>query len=407
MNILYLCDEYPPGQHGGIGTSVQLMARQLVKMGHRVVVAGLYTPGYGGPDEFEDEGVRVYRYRWGLDGAWFEQRQALPVKIVNRLLKVTGIMERDIKQSLARYHKKLVELIGLYQINLVEMPDYNDYIRHCKTYIPFPRLSVPVVVKMNGSLSYFAREAGKQVPLHLFKMEQTILNQAAAVISASKYTAQKSAACFSCTRPITVLYNGINTDLPSRNIQRNARQVIFSGTLVQKKGIYQLAQAWNMVHAQVPGARLVVLGKGPQQQVMGYLNKDAVKSVLFMGHVAPAELYDHLSGSAVSVFPSYAEAFSLAPLEAMVCGAAVINSSRSSGPELINNQVNGLLIDPDDIGQIASAILYLLHHPEASERLAEQGKQHVKEQFDIGLIAEQHLQFYQQVLSRDGEIEVS
>ena len=63
MNILYLCDEYPPGQHGGIGTSVRSMARELVKQGHRVVVAGLYSPGYGGADEFVDNGVKVYRFQ--------------------------------------------------------------------------------------------------------------------------------------------------------------------------------------------------------------------------------------------------------------------------------------------------------------------------------------------------------
>ena len=67
MNILYLCDEYPPGRHGGIGTSVRLLARQMAKMGHHVVVAGLYGPGYGGANEFSDEGVKVYRFRRGYD----------------------------------------------------------------------------------------------------------------------------------------------------------------------------------------------------------------------------------------------------------------------------------------------------------------------------------------------------
>lgn len=399
MNILYLCDEYPPGQHGGIGTSVRLIARQLVKMGHRVIVAGLYSPGYGGPDEFEDEGVQIYRYRWALDGQWFEKRQSLLVRAGNRLMRDTGLMERDIKKSLARYHKNLEELIAAYQVDVVEMPDYNDYIRHCKTYVPFPRLSVPVVVKLNGSLTYFAREAGKPVPVQQFKMEQTILNQATAVISASNYTAQKSAGFFSYSRPVTVLYNGIDThnNLP-QNTRRNAKQVVFTGSLVHKKGIYQLAQAWNIVNAQMPDARLLVLGKGSKQQVISYLKKEAVNSVKFIGHVTTGELYECLQASAISVFPSYAEAFSLAPLEAMACGTAVINSNRSSGPELIEDNVNGLLIDPDDVAQIASTILYLLNNTTACIQLAEQGNKHVKKYFDIGLIAEQHIRFYKQVI---------
>jgi glycosyltransferase involved in cell wall biosynthesis len=398
MNILYLCDEYPPGQHGGIGTSVRLMARQLVKMGHRVIVAGLYTPGYGGPDKFDDEGVKVYRYRWAWDGGWFEHRDRLPVRMGNLLLKYTGVTERDIRRSLTRYHEKLEELITEYQIDIVEMPDYNDYIRHCRAYTPFPKLSVPVIVKMNGSLTYFAREAGRQVPDHIFKMEQTILNQAVAVISASKYTAYKSAAYFSYAKPVEVLYNGIDTYVPAGNIRRNAQQVIFTGTLVRKKGIYQLAQAWNIVNAQMPAARLIILGKGPQQAVIKHLNPEALGSVLFMGHVDTEELYDHLLSSAISVFPSYAEAFSLAPLEAMAFGSAVINSNRTSGPELVDDQVSGLLIDPDNINQIATAILYLLNNKQACVQLAENGNRKVREQFDIGIIAEQHVHFYQRVL---------
>jgi len=66
VNILYLCDEYPPGRHGGIGTAVRLLARQVAAQGHNVVVAGFYDWGYGGEDEFIDGQVKVYRFRRGL-----------------------------------------------------------------------------------------------------------------------------------------------------------------------------------------------------------------------------------------------------------------------------------------------------------------------------------------------------
>ncbi|MDB5132644.1 MAG: hypothetical protein JWR02_2393 [Mucilaginibacter sp.] len=400
MNILYLCDEYPPGQHGGIGTSVRTMARQMVKIGHKVVVAGLYSPGYGGEDEFEDEGVKIYRFRWGLDGKWFQQRRSTIVRIGNRILKATGIMDLDIKRSLAIYEKKLEKLIIDNHIDIIEMPDYNDYIRFCKSYIPFPSLPVPTIVKMNGSITYFASEAGKQVAAPIFKMEQHILNQAAMIASASKYTAEKSAICFSYPGKIEVLYNGINTDIPQRNIYRHPKQVIYTGTLVQKKGIYQLAKAWNIVNKKMPGASLLVFGKGPKQKVISYLTEAAKNTVIFMGHVRTEELYDYLTASAISVFPSYSEAFALAPLEAMACGTAVINSNRTSGPELIDDNVNGLLIDPDDITQLASSILYLLNNPGICKALSKSGNEKVRRQFEASKIAAQTLQFYNDVLSR-------
>jgi glycosyltransferase involved in cell wall biosynthesis len=130
------------------------------------------------------------------------------------------------------------------------------------------------------------------------------------------------------------------------------------------------------------------------------LHDYAKGSVTFKGHVNKDELYACLAHSAVAVFPSYAEAFALAPLEAMACGIAVINSNRTSGPELIDNGVNGLLIDPDDVEQLASAIITLLNEPEKRQQLALAGNEKVKQCFDIDIVARQTLKFYQQVLAK-------
>jgi len=400
MNILYLCDEYPPGRHGGIGTSVQLLARQMVKLGHKVVVAGLYGHGYGGDDEFVDKGVKVYRFRRGYDFDFLADEATLTSRITMRFLRDSGLLQRDIIKSLAVYQNKLEDIIKEHGIEIIEMPDYNDYIRFCKSFVPFPQLSVPVVVKMNGTITYFKNEANQSVPQHILKMEQAILNQAAAVSSASKYTADQSALYLSYNKHITVLYNGIDTNIPAANIIKKPKQVIFTGTLVEKKGIYQLAKAWNIVIKAIPDARLLVLGKGPQQKVTGYLNVDAQPSVIFKGHVATDELYSFLQESAISIFPSYAEAFALAPLEAMACGTAVINSNRTSGPELLEDEISGLLIDPDNTEQIASSIIYLLNNPDVCAGLARKGNKTVKERFEIGKIASENIEFYKGILAK-------
>jgi glycogen(starch) synthase len=400
MNILYLCDEYPPGQHGGIGTSVQSLARQMARLGHNVVVAGFYSPGYKGDSEFDDQGIKVYRFRWLFDMNRLKTDSFL-FKAANRILKETGLMDRDIKRSLVSYKQQLEKIITDHKIDIVEMPDYNDYVRFCRSYIPFPILSVPVIVKLHGSITYFNTEAAKQTPEYIFKMEQTILNRAAAVASVSNYTAVKSAQYLAYPHGITVLHNGIDTGITTPDANKKPGQVIFTGTLVTKKGIYQLAKAWNIVSGQMPAARLIILGKGNQKKVIDCLNEASKNTVTFLGHVDKDALYDHLSASAISVFSSYAEAFALAPLEAMVCGTAVINSNCTSGPELIEDKVDGLLVNPDDPDEIATAILYVLNNPDVCARLATQGNKKVKALFDIGIITEQNILFYNSVLNNN------
>src|ERR1700761_9021534 len=110
MNILYLCDEYPPGRNGGIGTVVQLLGREMVRQGHNVIVAGFYDWGYGGEDYFEDEGVKVYRFRRALSSNLLHKQDVLPVRIAYKLFKSLGIFEYDIKKSIVKYGAFLEKL---------------------------------------------------------------------------------------------------------------------------------------------------------------------------------------------------------------------------------------------------------------------------------------------------------
>ena len=63
MKVCYICSEYPPGPHGGIGTFTAVTARGLIEAGHDVRVVGVYPPkSIVAGSEF-DNGVKVSRSR--------------------------------------------------------------------------------------------------------------------------------------------------------------------------------------------------------------------------------------------------------------------------------------------------------------------------------------------------------
>src|SRR6185369_3321647 len=66
MRVCFLCNEYPPGPHGGIGTCTQTLGRALTAAGHRVRVIGAYPPDHPGVPHEIDEGVEVWRLRDGV-----------------------------------------------------------------------------------------------------------------------------------------------------------------------------------------------------------------------------------------------------------------------------------------------------------------------------------------------------
>jgi glycosyltransferase involved in cell wall biosynthesis len=399
MNILYLCDEYPPGRHGGIGTAVQLLARAMAKRGHKVVVAGFYDWGYGGTDEFEDEGVKVYRFRRGLDSSFFSKKDSLLVRGTYKLFYLTGIFQRDISRSIKKYKTFLDKIIREHKIDIIEQPDFNEYVQYCKSPVYFPELSIPAVVKLHGSISYFMKEVGQQPPIAIFNVDKEVLHKADAVSSVSSYTAAKTAAYMDYHGPIEVVYNGIDTHITVAAVKEKAL-VIYTGSLVAKKGIYQLMKAWNIVHEQIPAAKLEVYGKGPVDRIKKCLRSSAVNSVSFKGHVQREQLFKRLAAASLAVFPSYAECFALGPMEAMAADTAVLYSTRTSGPELINDGFNGMLADPDNVNELANKMLYLLQNPGENERMAAEGQKRIQEHFDIDVIAEKNEAFYRSVLNR-------
>ncbi len=394
MNILYLCDEYPPGRHGGIGTAVQTLAREMVRQGHTVVVAGFYDWGYGGEDEFEDEGVKVYRFRRKLSAKFLGDLRSLPVRIVYKLLTVSGLFEWDIKTSLKKYEHFLRGLVQKYHIDIAEVPDYIDYLRFCKSYLPFPVLPVPVVVRLHGSLTYFAKEAGNEVPEYIYRTDKALLEQATAVCSVSKYTAARTVEYFNYSQQIQVIYNGIEIGKYALAKHKIKNKVVFSGTLIEKKGIYQLVKAWNRVVSVIPLAELYIYGKGPIKKIQSLLESHAIEKVKFMGHVSRQELLQSLAEANLAVFPSFAETFGLAAIEAMVCSTAVVFTTKTSGPEIIDDKVNGLLANPEDVNELANAIIYLLQNVDICNLYAERGRKKVEEEFNISTCARKMASYY-------------
>lgn len=397
MNLLFLCNEYPPGRHGGIGTAVQLLARALVRQGHRVVVAGLYQWGYGEKDREDDNGVLVYRFRPRLDTPLVRNPTSFVSRATVKLLTTTGAFTWDVSSSLARYGVFLERLVAQHRIDLIELSDYQSYMAYCLRKVDFPVLAAPYVVKLHGSITYFACEAGETVAPQIKEMEEELLRGAQAVASVSKYAAHRTAECLSYRSPIRVLYNGIDP-IPPKVVVKKPGTVIFTGTLIPKKGIYQLIAAWNKVNREMPEARLSVYGKGDVEKIAALMDLTARESVQFCGHVDRGTLMEELATANLAVFPSYAECFSLAPMEAMAVGTTVIYSLRTSGPELITHDETGYLCDPDDVDGLANQILELLHDEARCARLATAAQRHVRERFAVDHLADAHIQWYTEVL---------
>lgn len=377
MKICFLCDEYPPARHGGVGSSTRVMARSLVEAGHQVRVAGVYSKMETAPDHEIDQDVEVVRLRSAAGRfSWIQARWML--------------------------YRKVAEWARSGEIDLIEVPDMDGWAAG------WPALPVPVMARLHGSVSYFAQEMGIGVSRMQFRLEQASLRRADFLCSTSRYTAGRTAGVFRLASPIeTVLYNPVEVPEEPQREHRSRTRVVFSGTLVVKKGIISLVEAWPRAKAACPAAELHIYGKdgrapgGESMQAFltARLNGEVGRSVFFHGHVTREELSAILRTARAAVFPSYSEAFAMAPMEAMAQGCPTVYSRRASGPELIEHGSNGLLVDPDNREDIAGNLAQVLTDDALARRLGYAGWERVRGAFERRMLVARNIEFYRSCIN--------
>jgi glycosyltransferase involved in cell wall biosynthesis len=180
---------------------------------------------------------------------------------------------------------------------------------------------------------------------------------------------------------------------------KQKQMVVFTGSLLEKKGIFSLVKAWNLVYKEKPEAQLYIFGKGEVYDLKALLNENALKSVCFMGHTPRDVIYDYLLKATLAIFPSYSETFGFCAVEAMSVGCPTIYTKRSCGPEIVRENVDGLLVDPDDIEEIAEKIIKLIDDKVLRHKFSIQGRKSVIERFNIEKSAKEHIKFYQNIIT--------
>lgn len=148
--------------------------------------------------------------------------------------------------------------------------------------------------------------------------------------------------------------------------------LLFTGRLVEKKGLAYLLRALPRVFASRPGLGLVVIGSGPLE---ADLKSEAAqlgieRSVRFVGAQSQACIARYLHGCAAAVVPSIidsrgeTEGMPTVVLEAMAAGTRVIGSAVDGIPDLIRHAHNGWLCRPADPADLAHMILLALASPQ-------------------------------------------
>lgn len=381
---------------GGVGTYTRYLAHAYVEMGHKVFILSSAVP----PRKtytYEDAGVFVRRVRrwkfevplarrvWHTFFPWSKHQWEYMLGITSELRRIVREEEIDVIESSELWSEGLAY----------------SFFREC-----------PIVIKLHSPL-FLLRQLNGLSETRDWKLVDRVDKlwtiRADALVSAS-------AALKEIITPIYKLDGAKIPVIPEAvdaNIFRTSKAypaeksiVLFVGRLEPRKGIFVLAASMPKVLEKFPDAQFMFLGN--DTKVNGSSCKEIIRRELLAAGVAHRAIFVDAVNSEnipafhhnarVTVFPSIWENFSIATLEAMACGRPVVASNSGGFPEMIEDNISGVLVPPLDPDALAQAILQILEDKSKAEEMGASARKRVERYYSKEVVARQTFGVYEQAV---------
>ncbi len=381
MRICYICNEYPPDSHGGIGAFVKDMAECLRDCGHEVWVVG-----YSDRDSFgQEDGITVVRIKlpvWRGKYLGFFKRRWYFAKIIGKLSREHGF-------------------------ELIETPEVEGEMAFWKIVGARNKL---LVVRYHNSETTMAKMKEARVSPLVKLAERLTIGSSPYKIAVSNHIRRYSVKCFGAVADTeTVIYNFVDSDVfrPVEGISRDSNRILYVGRVAYFKGIGLLFRELPAIFESLPHVYLDVVGSDCMEapgggKLVDYLITQLPERyrsrVNYLGRVERSLLPEIYSGAGCCVFPSLVEAHSVAWLEAMSCGCACVLSEVAAGREYVKNYDSALVCDPRKVGEFSENVIRLLSDDDLSDRVGLNARLEVLDRFDRKKAVAVNLDFYNQLL---------
>lgn len=166
----------------------------------------------------------------------------------------------------------------------------------------------------------------------------------------------------------------------------------YVANLASGKGHIQLIEAFRKISIEIPNAKLLFAGRGMLADVQVAAETFAPGQVTFAGW--RSDVAAILNAMDLFVQPSLSEAFSQVLIEAMGVGLPVIATNVGGAGEVIESGINGVLIAPDDSGQIAREVVRLYSDGPLQNSIAKAGTAMVTERFTAEQMVDRQFDLY-------------
>jgi len=373
MNIcLFSIVTYWHGVKGGMEIHGKILCEGLVKRGHKVTIISTRHPD--GKEYEEVNGIKIYYLiKTGFSTYWKKWGK----ESLKKFDQLNSVKPFDIvlSQSFSGYYftknkkKYRIPLLSLLQ-------GVGPYITIAKIKVSFKRQNISIAEVFRTSLSYI---------VHYFILQLPTVLGSDLIICASDHVNESVRKWFPVRKKtIYTIMNGIDTIKFSPNEQDRNRVrkrlgvregellLMTSGTISKEKGHHLVVEALNILFKKNVKLKLMIVGNGEYlTSISGLIDKFGLNDNIILTGFVPNELISNYYNAAdIYLIPTFrAEGLPFALIEAMSISLPIIASKAGGIPNVLENDKEGLLINPGDTDEIVSKILTLLRNKDLRKSL--------------------------------------
>lgn len=398
-NVLVLTSTFPRWKNDATPSFVFDLSNLLAKKYNIVVLA---PHAYNAAKHKDMENLKVVRFRYFLPEK--HQKIAYGAGIIPNVKK-SFLAKMQIPSFLASQMNNAKGIIKKEKIGLMHahwlMPQGVVGALLKKIY------KMPLIVTIHGSDLFPLKS-------RFFKAVQKSVVKNTDIITVNSEAAKKELLSRfpEIKNKVKLIPMGIDTNIfRPKNIKnkyekyKNNKIILFVGRLNEQKGVEYLIKAMPYVISKIKNAKLIIIGEGDYKK---HLEKivDEIKisdAVVFLGSKSHAEIADYYNLADVFVLSSVTtsmgtEALGLVLIEAMACGTCVIGSSSGGIKGIIKNNVNGLIFQEKDSGELSNKIIRVLANEKLRKRLSKNGLMCARRNYNWKIISKKFLNIYKQLI---------
>mgnify|MGYP006420134923 FL=1 len=394
MKVALVCPaSLPATQFGGIVFLAVDLAREISEMGHDVTIYTTDLDFDNSSNKFNKELPRIEnfeKFTINRTHVWFSLK----------LFFVNSSMSKQIEND----RPDIIHTIGL--------RSYQSIV----AWKTSKKLNIPLIVSDQGGLTThpFLHESNLFLRI-LYKIQnyfiKQIINHATAISAANEYEKEIFESLNKNSR-IKIIRNGVNlkTLVSKQNFRKkyeiNSKFILFVGRFSRSKGIENLIHTFDIIKNEESFSDicLVIMGVdfGYQQKMEELIkNSGLSKNIIVIKNPPREDVISAYGESEFLILPSQWELSPLVPLESFAFKKPVISTKSHGIPFTVQDNKNGILVEPDNPVQLADAIKKLLLDEDLREKLGISGYNFVHEECNCESMAKNSVELYKEVLKNN------